>query len=110
MYFREFPKPGQKVYSTPNEMSMFVLSSPNIIGVSLLTALIYYLVTCTLSKEECKMIQAEQDSMRRIFGEDSMDYISAFVDIRDEKRKNKAKVKQWRKRRERRENKRNRNM
>ena len=56
------------------------------------------------------MIQAEQDSMRRIFGEDSMDHIFAFVAIRDEKRKNKAKVKQWRKRRERRENKRNPNM
>jgi len=24
MYFREYPKPGQKVYSTPNEMGMFV--------------------------------------------------------------------------------------
>jgi len=75
-----------------------------------LTALIYYLVACTLSKEECKIIQAEQGFMRRIFGEDSIDHISAFVAIGDEKRKNKAKVKQWRKRRERRENKRNRNM
>ena len=110
MYFREFPKPGQKVCSTPNEMGMFVLSSSNIIGVPLLTALIYYLVTCTLSKEECKMIQAEQGFMRRIFGEDSMDRISAFAAIGDEKRKDKAKVKQWRKRRERRENKRNRNV
>lgn len=56
------------------------------------------------------MIQAEQGFMRRIFGEDSMDRISAFAAIGDEKRKDKAKVKQWRKRRERRENKRNRNV